>query len=111
MAPHAVSDSTTTKMISHDKSASTKTSVQEYPTLKRDLAQYSRRRSTSGQYADNLEVDVLIVGAGFGGIYLLHEMRQAGYKTVIYEAGTSLGGVWRFNAYPGARTDSEVPGQ
>lgn len=111
MAPHALSDSTTMTINGHDENTSTKTGKQEHPILKRDLAQYSRRRSTSGQYADNLEVDVLIVGAGFGGIYLLHEMRQAGYKTVIYEAGTSLGGVWRFNAYPGARTDSEVPGK
>ena len=78
--------------------------------LKRDLAQYSRRRGTTGLYADNLDIDVLIVGAGFGGIFLLYEMRKAGYKTAIYEAGTSLGGVWRFNGYPGARTDSEVPG-
>lgn len=78
--------------------------------VKRELASYSHRRGTSGVYCDNLEVDVLIVGAGFGGIYLLHEMRKAGYKTVIYEAGTSLGGVWHFNGYPGARTDSEVPG-
>ncbi|KAK3169207.1 hypothetical protein OEA41_008590 [Lepraria neglecta] len=79
------------------------------PIFKRDLADYSRRRGTTGPYADNLDIDVLIVGAGFGGVYLLHEMRKSGYKTVIYEAGTSLGGVWRFNTYPGARTDSEVP--
>lgn len=84
---------------------------QPQPFLKRDLAQYSRRRGSTGVYADNLDVDVLIVGAGFGGIYLLYEMRKAGYKTVIYEAGESLGGVWRFNTYPGARTDSEVPGK
>lgn len=84
---------------------------QPQPLLKRDLAQYSRRRGSTGVYADNLDVDVLIVGAGFGGIYLLYEMRKAGYKTVIFEAGENLGGVWRFNTYPGARTDSEVPGK
>ena len=81
-----------------------------HPILKRNLAEFSRRSGTTGIYADNLDIDVLIVGAGFGGIYLLHEMRKAGYTTVVYEAGTSLGGVWRFNTYPGARTDSEVPG-
>lgn len=80
------------------------------PIFKRDLAEYSRQRGTTGPYANNLDIDVLIVGAGFGGTYLLYEMRKAGYKTVVYEAGTSLGGVWRFNTYPGARTDSEVPG-
>jgi hypothetical protein len=31
-----------------------------------DLTQYSNRRSTEGPYADNLDIDVLIVGAGFG---------------------------------------------
>ena len=84
---------------------------QPQPLLKRDLAEYSRRRGSTGVYADSLEVDVMIVGAGFGGIYMLYELRKAGFKTVIYEAGEDLGGVWRFNTYPGARTDSEVPGK
>ncbi|KAF2172967.1 hypothetical protein M409DRAFT_62608 [Zasmidium cellare ATCC 36951] len=77
--------------------------------LHRELAEYGRRRAMDGPYADNLDIDVLIVGAGFGGVYLLHEMRKAGYKTVLYEAGTSFGGTWRWNIYPGARVDSEVP--
>ena len=85
-------------------------SERPHPILKRSLADFSRRNGTTGVYADSLDIDVLVVGAGFGGIYLLHEMRKAGYSTVVYEAGTSLGGVWRFNTYPGARTDSEVPG-
>lgn len=65
----------------------------EEKVLHRELSEYGRRRGTDGPYADNLEIDVLIVGAGFGGVYLLHEMRKAGYKTVIYEAGTSFGGM------------------
>ena len=77
--------------------------------LHRDLSEYGRRRGTTGPYADNLELDVLIVGAGFGGVFLLHEMRKQGYKTVLYEAGTNFGGTWRWNIYPGARVDSEVP--
>jgi cation diffusion facilitator CzcD-associated flavoprotein CzcO len=77
--------------------------------LKRDLAEFGRRRKTDYPYNDNLEVDVLIVGAGFGGAYLLYEMRKAGFKTVLYDAGTSFGGTWRWNVYPGARVDSEVP--
>lgn len=77
--------------------------------LHRELAEYGRRRSMEGPYADNLDIDVLIVGAGFGGVFLLHEMRKAGFKTVVYEAGTSFGGTWRWNVYPGARVDSEVP--
>ena len=69
--------------------------------LKRHLYEYARRPRTDGPYADNLEVDVLIVGAGFGGTYLLYEMRKAGFKTVLYEAGASFGGTWRWNIYPG----------
>jgi hypothetical protein len=34
-----------------------------------------------------------------GGTYLLYEMRKAGYKTVLYDAGTSFGGTWRWNVY------------
>ena len=58
---------------------------------------------------DNLHVDVLIVGAGFGGIYLLHKLRQRGYNVKIFEAANGLGGTWRHNCYPGARVDSDVP--
>ena len=56
--------------------------------------EFSNRRATDGPYADNLDLDVLIVGAGFGGSYLLYEMRKQGYKTVCYDAGTSFGGTW-----------------
>ncbi|KAH8429295.1 flavin-containing monooxygenase [Aspergillus melleus] len=54
----------------------------------------------------NLDYDVLIVGAGFGGIYLLHHLRLLGYRCKIYEAASELGGVWHWNCYPGARVDS-----
>ncbi|KAI8936838.1 hypothetical protein NX059_006076 [Plenodomus lindquistii] len=60
-------------------------------------------------YAKNLDTDVLIVGAGFGGVYLMHKLRQQGFKCKIYEAGTNLGGIWHWNCYPGARVDSQVP--
>ncbi|KAJ3729463.1 FAD dependent oxidoreductase [Lentinula raphanica] len=54
-------------------------------------------------------LDVLIVGAGFGGIYMLYHLRKLGYSARIFEAASDLGGVWRNNCYPGARVDSEVP--
>ena len=60
-------------------------------------------------YAKELETDVLIVGAGFGGIYLMHKLRQQGFKCKIMEAGTNIGGIWHWNCYPGARVDSQVP--
>ncbi|OCL04332.1 putative flavo protein [Glonium stellatum] len=77
--------------------------------MKAELREYARRRSTTGPYVDNLDTDVLIVGAGFGGVFLLYELRKRGLKATIYEAGTDLGGTWRWNRYPGARVDSEVP--
>jgi len=61
-------------------------------------------------YRDNLETDVLIVGAGFGGCYLMHKLRdELGYDCKIYEAGKDLGGIWHWNCYPGARVDTQVP--
>ena len=46
---------------------------------------------------DSNEVDVLVVGAGFGGCYLLHILRKNGFKTKVLEAGSTLGGVWCWN--------------
>jgi len=77
--------------------------------MKSELKEYANRRLTDGPYADNLDLDALIVGAGFGGVYVLYELRRRGFKTVIYEAGNDLGGTWRWNCYPGAGVDSEVP--
>jgi cyclohexanone monooxygenase len=53
--------------------------------------------------------DVVVVGAGFAGLYQLHRLRQLGFKVCVLEAGAELGGVWYWNCYPGARVDSHVP--
>lgn len=61
-------------------------------------------------YAKELDCDVLIVGAGFGGCYLLHRLREEmGLKVKVFEAGQDLGGVWHWNCYPGARVDTPTP--
>ncbi|PFH62344.1 hypothetical protein XA68_14071 [Ophiocordyceps unilateralis] len=57
----------------------------------------------------SVELDALIVGAGFAGIFMLKTLRDRGYRVRIYEAGSGLGGTWRWNGYPGAGVDSEVP--
>ncbi|KAL6246024.1 hypothetical protein RBB50_007177 [Rhinocladiella similis] len=79
------------------------------PPIKTELREYGRRRAKTGPYADNLEVDALVVGGGFGGVFCFYELRKAGFNTVIYEAGNDLGGTWRWNCYPGAMVDSEIP--
>ncbi|MBT5191723.1 MAG: NAD(P)/FAD-dependent oxidoreductase [Rhodospirillaceae bacterium] len=51
--------------------------------------------------------DVVIVGAGFSGLYLLHRLRGLGYSVRVFEAGDDVGGTWYWNRYPGARCDVE----
>ncbi len=53
------------------------------------------------------DYDVLIVGAGFSGMYLLHKMRGLGKKALVLEQGGDVGGTWYWNRYPGARCDIE----
>jgi cyclohexanone monooxygenase len=52
-------------------------------------------------------VDVVIVGAGFAGLYLLYRLRQLGMTAQVLEMGDSVGGTWYWNRYPGARCDAE----
>jgi cyclohexanone monooxygenase len=52
-------------------------------------------------------VDVIIVGAGFSGLYLLHRFEQAGFSARCFERGGGVGGTWYWNRYPGARCDVE----
>jgi cyclohexanone monooxygenase len=52
-------------------------------------------------------VDVVIVGAGFAGLYMLKRVRDLGLSVRVYEAGSDLGGTWFWNRYPGARCDIE----
>ncbi|MEM7091495.1 MAG: NAD(P)/FAD-dependent oxidoreductase [Actinomycetota bacterium] len=53
------------------------------------------------------EVDVVIIGAGFAGMYMLHRCRGLGLTTRVFEAGDGVGGTWYWNRYPGARCDVE----
>ncbi len=52
-------------------------------------------------------LDVLIVGAGFAGLYLMHRMRGAGLSAHVHEGADGVGGTWYWNRYPGARCDVE----
>ncbi|ETB28956.1 flavin-containing monooxygenase [Mycobacterium avium] len=53
------------------------------------------------------DVDVVVVGAGFAGLYALHKLRSNGLRVRVFEAGPDVGGTWYFNRYPGARCDVE----
>ncbi len=52
-------------------------------------------------------LDAVVVGAGFGGMYMLHRLRKLGLTVRVFEAGTGVGGTWYWNRYPGARCDVE----
>ncbi|MGH7354802.1 MAG: flavin-containing monooxygenase [Candidatus Rokuibacteriota bacterium] len=53
------------------------------------------------------DIDAVIVGAGFAGLYMLHRLRGLGLTARVYEAGDGVGGTWYWNRYPGARCDVE----
>ncbi len=64
-------------------------------------------RSAGGKKTRSAEVDAIVVGAGFSGLYMLHCLRELGLSTRVYEAADGVGGTWYWNRYPGARCDSE----
>jgi cyclohexanone monooxygenase len=53
------------------------------------------------------QADVVIVGAGFGGMYMLHRVRGLGLSAVVFDVAAGVGGTWYWNRYPGARCDVE----
>ena len=55
---------------------------------------------------DSQQVDVVVVGAGFSGLYALYRLRKAGFKVIVLEKADDVGGVWYWNLYPGARCDA-----
>ncbi|MCB2006422.1 MAG: NAD(P)/FAD-dependent oxidoreductase [Rhodoferax sp.] len=50
-------------------------------------------------------LDVVVVGAGFGGLYAVYKYREMGLRVLGLEMGGDFGGVWYWNRYPGARVD------
>ena len=53
------------------------------------------------------QVDMIIVGAGFAGLYMIHRAREADLSVRCFEIGSGVGGTWYWNRYPGARVDIE----
>src|SRR5258708_18961390 len=56
---------------------------------------------------NNGQLDVVIVGAGFAGLYQLHRLRRLGLSARLLESADDVGGTWYWNRYPGARCDIE----
>ena len=59
----------------------------------------------AGASETGVECDVVVVGAGFGGLYALHKLREIGLSVRGLEAAPDVGGTWYWNRYPGARCD------
>jgi cyclohexanone monooxygenase len=53
----------------------------------------------------NQEFDVVVIGAGIAGLYMIHRLRELGLSARVYEKGDGVGGTWYWNRYPGARCD------
>jgi cyclohexanone monooxygenase len=54
------------------------------------------------------DVDVLIIGGGFGGLLAAGRLRERGVKRIrMVEKGADFGGTWYWNRYPGAACDVE----
>ena len=57
--------------------------------------------------AARIDCDVVVIGAGFAGLYAAHKLTGLGFSVVGFERGEDVGGVWYWNRYPGARCDCE----
>jgi cyclohexanone monooxygenase len=56
---------------------------------------------------ENVPFDMVIVGAGVAGLYMLHRAKEAGLSARLVDAADGIGGTWYWNRYPGARVDIE----
>ena len=67
----------------------------------------NNQASSSQKSKGVLAVDMLIVGAGFSGIYALYAALQSGRSAVLVDAASGVGGTWYWNRYPGLHVDIE----
>jgi cation diffusion facilitator CzcD-associated flavoprotein CzcO len=62
---------------------------------------------SGSQQSPARQVDVVVVGAGFAGLYQLYRLRELGLTTRVFDSAGDVGGTWYWNRYPGARCDIE----
>ncbi len=63
--------------------------------------------ASKAKQADLNACDVVVVSAGFAGLYQVHRLQQAGFRVRAFDKGADVGGTWYWNRYPGARCDIE----
>jgi len=84
---------------------------EQYVEIKGDYAHYLEDPYVEPGFAREPltdEVDVVIVGGGFGGLLAGARLREAGVRNIrIIEQGGDFGGTWYWNRYPGAACDVE----
>jgi cation diffusion facilitator CzcD-associated flavoprotein CzcO len=82
----------------------------QYIEVKGEYAKYVNdpymERTERDPVAD--DVDVLIIGGGFGGLVTGARLREAGVEDIrIVESAGDFGGTWYWTRYPGAQCDIE----
>ena len=64
--------------------------------------------SDSAVRTPGADYDAIVIGAGFGGLYAVHKLRdELGLKVQAYDSASDVGGTWYWNRYPGALSDTE----
>lgn len=64
------------------------------------MASFQRKISNKPQGTTDKSdhnLDAVVIGAGFSGIYLFHRLRKEGFNVKLIEAGNAIGGVWHWN--------------
>ncbi len=71
------------------------------------MTKHEKRKVSGLRDNAKTDLDVLVVGAGISGLFMLYRLRSLGFSARVYEAGSDVGGTWYWNRYPGARCDTE----
>lgn len=61
---------------------------------------------SAASFDSTADVQVVVIGAGYSGLYSVYRLREAGLTVQGFESGSGPGGTWYWNTYPGAHTDS-----
>lgn len=65
--------------------------------------------SNVAERTNTIEIDAVVIGSGFAGLYSVHKLRnELGLSVQGLDNAADVGGTWYWNRYPGARSDTEV---